>query len=84
MVHKLLIYIHNLIPLAKTVLWGGMGIVSAMLFSAFLMTVFSADSCEGYLIYLAARQVCGLAFVVFVETAVCTFLIHSYAANYEN
>lgn len=63
-VHKLVHYINNLIPLAKTVLLGGLGIAATMLFSAFLMTIFSSPTCEGYLIYLAAKGIPGLSFVV--------------------
>ncbi|MCX7615175.1 MAG: hypothetical protein N2Z65_05420 [Clostridiales bacterium] len=83
MVHKLFSSIDNLIPLAKTVLLGGLSIAATMLFSAFLMTVFSSQTCQGYLIYLSAREVSGLSLVVALESVACAFFIHTYIVKYE-
>lgn len=83
-VHRLLNYINNLIPLAKTVLFGGLGISAAMIFSAFLMTVFAGPTCAGYLIYLAAQSTAPMAFIVAAETVACAFFIHFYIVKFEN
>ena len=84
MLHKLTHCIENLAPLAKTVLMGGFGISAAMLFAAFLMTVFPEQTCRGYLIYLAAKGAVGSATVVSFETVACTLFIHTYIVKYVN